>query len=83
MIKDTTLSPNATQTVVGKVKFTPLSNDGTPGAGKEADVNYKGTAPASQSLNIVNGTVGADSTITISGYDFEMDANGEWQEVTD
>ena len=83
MIKDTTLSPNATQTVVGKVKFTPLSNDGTPGTEKEADVNYKGTAPASQSLNIVNGTVGADSTITISGYDFEMDANGEWQEVTD
>ena len=82
MIKDTTLSPNATQTVVGKVKFTPLSNDGTPGTGKEADVNYKGTKPASQSLQIVNGTVGCGSTITISGYSFKMDQNKEWVDST-
>ena len=82
MIKDTTISPNATQATVGVIKFTPRKNDGSSGTEKEANVNYKGTKPASQSLKIVNGTVGCGSTITISGYSFKMDENKEWVKST-
>ena len=82
MIKDTTISPDSPQTEVGKVKFTPLMNSGEEGAKKTADINYKGTKPDRHNLVITNGTVGENSTITISGYSFKMDANGEWQEDT-
>ena len=55
----------------------------TPGTvDKAKPIDYKGTAPDRHTLKIVNGTVGQDSTITISGYSFKMDANGEWQEDT-
>ena len=85
MIKDTKISPDAEQTTVGKVVFNTLNNDGstTEGTSDNAKpINYKGTKPDRHTLKIVNGTVGQDSTITISGYSFKMDANGEWQEDT-
>ena len=82
MIKDTTISPDSPQKEVGKVSFTPLMNDGLEGTKKKADINYKGTKPARQSLKIVNGTVGCGSTITISGYSFKMDQNKEWVDST-
>ncbi len=85
MIKDTKISPAKNQTTVGKVVFDTRGNDGvvTPGTVDNAKpIDYKGTAPDRHTLKIVNGTVGQDSTITISGYSFKMDANGEWQEDT-
>ena len=82
MIKDTTISPDSPQKEVGKVSFTPLKNDGSEGTQKKADINYKGTKPDRHSLNIVNGTVGDDSCIVVSGYAFKM-SSGEWVEMTD
>ena len=82
MIKDTTISPAATQTTVGEVVFKKLANDGTSTTTEGKTINYKGTKPASQSLQIVNGTVGCGSTITISGYSFKMDQNKEWVDST-
>ncbi len=85
MIKDTTISPATTQTTVGKVVFDTRNNDGTttPGtAGNGKTINYKGTSPDRHSLKIVNGTVGDDSCIVVSGYGFKM-SSGEWQDATD
>lgn len=82
MIKDTTISPDSPQKEVGKVSFTPLMNDGSEGEKKKADINYKGTKPDRHSLEIVNGTVGDDSCIVVSGYAFKM-SSGEWVEMTD
>ena len=81
MIKDTTISPDSPQKEVGKVSFTPLMNDGSEGTKKKADINYKGTKPDRHSLKIVNGTVGDDSCIVVSGYGFKM-SSGEWQDAT-
>ena len=47
MIKDTTISPDSPQTVVGTVSFTPLMNSGAAGTKKTANIrssqfsNYK------------------------------------------
>ena len=82
MIKDTTISPDSPQTVVGTVSFTPLTNSGAAGTKKTANINYKGTKPDRHNLVITNGTVGNGSCITISGYSFSM-TNGEWQNATD
>ena len=81
MIKDTTISPDSPQTVVGTVSFTPLMNSGAAGTKKTANINYKGTKPDRHNLVITNGTVGNGSCITISGYSFSM-TNGEWQDAT-
>ena len=61
MIKDTTISPEANQTTVGQVVFKKLANDGSTSTTDGKTINYKGTKPASQSLQIVNGTVGSVS----------------------
>ena len=85
MIKDTKISPATEQTTVGKVVFDTRNNDGTTTEGS-ADtgkpINFKGTSPDRHSLNIVNGTVGDDSCIVVSGYGFKM-SSGEWVEMTD
>lgn len=80
MIKDVTISPMETQTIVGQVVFTKLANDGNiTGAGSKK-INYKGTKPERHNLNIINGTVGNGSCIVISGYGFQMN-NNEWKEM--
>ena len=81
MIKDTTISPDSPQTEVGKVTFTPLMNSGAAGTKKTANINYKGTKPDRHNLVITNGTVGSGSCITISGYSFSMNAQGEWADA--
>ena len=53
MIKDVTISPMETQTIVGQVVFTKLANDGNiTGAGSKK-INYKGTKPERHNLNII------------------------------
>ena len=83
MIKDTTISPNATQTLPSSVKFDQRANNGTvTDNASTKPINYKGSQPTSHTLNIVDGTVGCGSTITISGYSFKMDQNKEWVDST-
>ena len=84
MIKDTKISPDATQTTVGKVVFDKRNNDGSTTEGTPANgkpINFKGTSPDRHKLKIVNGTVGDDSCIVVSGYGFKM-SSGEWQDAT-
>ena len=85
MIKDTKISPDATQTTVGKVVFDKRNNDGSTTEGTPANgkpINFKGTSPDRHHLSIVNGTVGDGSCIVVSGYAFKM-SSGEWVEMTD
>ena len=81
MIKDTTISPADTQTTVGQVVFKKLANNGTTSTTEGKTINYKGTSPDRHKLKIVNGTVGDDSCIVVSGYGFKM-SSGEWQDAT-
>ncbi len=80
MIKDVTISPMETQTIVGQVVFTKLANNGNMEDAGTRGINYKGTKPSRHNLNIIDGTVGNGSCIVISGYGFQMNHN-EWNEI--
>lgn len=73
MIKDTAFTPAATQSTTTKVVGT------SGGVAKDAPIDFKGTGPTVMNLKIVNGVVAKDSTITVDGYNYKMNAQSKWE----